>query len=82
MLQRLITSKKITQDFHKIIVAVNRFNGGYLPLVYVQCFFEGNEHEVTSNQLFHGNNLQEDKPRQATHFSVREKIRELSEAGM
>lgn len=71
MLQRLITSKKITQDFHKIIVAVNRFNGGYLPLVYVQCFFEGNEHEITSNQLFHGNNLQEDKPRQATHFSVR-----------
>lgn len=77
-----IYAHKDYADFHKIIVAVNRFDGGYLPLVYVQCFFEGNEHEVTSNQLFHGNNLQEDKPRQATHFSVREKIRELSEAGM
>ena len=69
-------------DFHKIIVTVNRFNGNYLPLVYVQYYFEGDEHEITSNQLFRGNNLQKGKPRQATNFSERQKIRELSKAGM
>ena len=68
---RFIHAHKDHADFHKIIVAVNSFNGEYLPLVYFHYCFEWDEHEITSNQLFHGNNLQKDKPRQATLFSVR-----------
>ena len=54
---RFIYAHRGHADFHKIIVAVNRFNGEHLPLVYVQYYSEGAEHEITSNQLFYGNNL-------------------------
>lgn len=79
--KRFIYTHKDHTDLHKTIVAVNCFNGEYLPLVYVQRYFKGDEHEITSNQLCHGNNLQKDKPRQTTHFSARERIRELPKAG-
>ena len=79
--KRFIYTHKDHTDLHKTIVAVNCFNGEYLPLVYVQRYFKGDEHEITSNQLCHGNNLQKDKPRQTTHFSARERVRELPKAG-
>ena len=65
---RFIYAPKDHADFHKINVAVNRFNGEHLPLVYVQYYSEGTERKITSNQLFHGYNLQKDKPCQGTHF--------------
>ena len=54
---RFMYAHKDHAYFHKVIVTVSCFNGKHLPLVYVQYFFEGAEHEHTSNQLFHGNNL-------------------------
>ena len=54
---RFMYAHKDHAYFHKVIVTVSCFNGKHLPLVYVQYFFEGAEHEHTSNQLFHGNIL-------------------------
>ena len=54
---RFMYAHKDHAYLHKVIVTVSCFNGKHLPLIYVQYFFEGAEHEHTSNQLFHGNNL-------------------------
>ena len=62
-------------DFHKVILAISKSSGDLLPLFYVQYYFEDGEHDISFLTPCHGNNLNKDKPRHVTSFSVRNKIK-------
>ena len=60
-----------------MIILVTHCEEGNLPLVYIQFYFDGKEHDLVPVP-WHGNNLKKYKPRHSTNASVRDNIRKLS----
>ena len=78
---RFVYMQKVNRDFHKVIILVTHREEGNLPLVYIQFYFHGREHDLEPVPC-HGNNLKKDKPRHSTSASVRDNIRKLSTQGL
>ena len=78
---RFVYIRKVNKDFHKVIILVTHREEGNVPLVYIQFYFDGKEHDLEPVPC-HGNNLKKDKPRHSTNASVRDNIRKLSTQGL
>ena len=78
---RFVYIHKVNRDFHKVIILVTHCEQRNLPLVYIQFYFDGNEHDLEPVPC-HGNNMKKDKLRHSTNASVRENIRKLSTQGL
>ena len=78
---RFVYIRRVNKDFHKVIILVTHREEGNVPLVYIQFYFDGKEHDLEPVPC-HGNNLKKDKPRHSTNASVRDNIRKLSTQGL
>ena len=48
IITRMVYGNKDHKDFHKVILYVTSKSGKQYPLVFLQYYFDGNEHEITS----------------------------------
>ena len=48
---RFVYIHKVNRNFHKVIILVTHYEEGNLPLVYIQFYFDGKEHDLVTSTL-------------------------------